>query len=95
MFRKGFPTLAEKIETKKDIDNFIRALEERQKAVAKLQHEERDKCIKEILSSPTFTDAEKSYKIQELLYKLEFDVYKKFSPYKIYNDFLDSNNNSS
>ena len=51
-----------------DIDNFIRALEERQKAVAKLQHDERDKGIKEILASPTFTDAEKSYKIQELFF---------------------------
>ncbi len=92
MFKKGFPTLAGKIETKKDIDNFIRACEERQKAAAKLQHEERDKGIKEILASSTFTEAEKSYKIQELLDKLELDVYKKFSPFNILDDFDNSEN---
>ena len=86
MFKDGFPTIAEKITSKEDIDNFIKILEERQKAVAKLQHEERDKGIKEILASDV-SDGEKSYAIQELLHKLELDVFKKFSPFDILKDF--------
>lgn len=88
IFKGGFPTIAERIETKEDIDNFIKACEERQKAVAKLQHEEREKGIKEILGSD-LNDGEKSYAIQELLHKLELEAYNKFSPFKILKEFGD------
>jgi hypothetical protein len=88
IFKGGFPTLAKKITTEEDIENFIKACEERQKAVAKLQHEERDKGIREILASG-LTDNEKSYAIQELLQKLELDAYKKFSPFAILKEFGD------
>ncbi|MFX0037503.1 MAG: hypothetical protein ACFE9I_17915 [Candidatus Hermodarchaeota archaeon] len=82
IFRSGFPTEAAKIKTQKDTKEFIKYYEERQRAVAKFQQEQRDKGIKEILSL-RISDEEKNIKIQELLSNLESEVYSKFSTLRI------------
>jgi len=82
IFRKGFPTEASKIKTQRDIKKFVKYYEERQRTLAKFQQEKRDKGIKDILSLP-ITNEEKNIKIQELLTKLELDVYSKFSTLRI------------
>lgn len=81
-FRNGFPTEASKIITLKDIKAFVKYYEERQRALAKFQHEKREKGISEILSLP-INNEEKNIKIQELLRDLERDVYSKFSTLRI------------
>ncbi len=78
IFRRGFPTEEKKIKTQKEIKKFVKYYEERQRAVAKFQHEKRNEGIENILKL-SISDTEKSIKIQEFLRKLELDTFSKFS----------------
>lgn len=77
-FRNGFPTEASKIKSKKDIEDFVKHFEERQRALAKYQHEKRDRGIEKILNLP-ISNKEKNLMIQNFLRELELEVYSKFS----------------
>jgi len=58
--------------------DFVKYYEERQRAVAKFQHEARDKGIENILKL-SISDREKSIRIQQFLRNLELETFSKFS----------------
>ncbi|MFX1454278.1 MAG: hypothetical protein ACFFDB_02785 [Promethearchaeota archaeon] len=78
VFRRGFPSEAEKATTQRETKEFVKYYEERQRAVAKFQHEKRDKGITEILKMQ-IPDNEKSIRIQNFLREIELETYSKFS----------------
>lgn len=78
IFKKVFPTEAKKITTHKEIKEFVDYYEERQRAVAKFQHEKRNEEIEKILTL-SISDREKSIEIQKFLRRLELETFNKFS----------------